>query len=199
MKSHELRPGPLRGVHCQGGGRTQRSAINARVERNTLSELALGRPVVVINSRRLFSQCILVTLRLNDPTSVYETYVTTEEWQHRSKGALADLVILCLADSQKQRAEQFELRRALRSLRAIDPEICAVVMAERESPDHIVEAFDLGARGYIPTSTPLEIAACALKLVRAGGIYVPASFVDALSGSRPPATSELFNGRSVSF
>lgn len=41
--------------------------------------------------------------------------------------------------------------------------------------DQIVDAIGRGARGYIPTSVPLEIVVEVIRLVRAGGVFVPAT------------------------
>jgi DNA-binding NarL/FixJ family response regulator len=49
------------------------------------------------------------------------------------------------------------------------------LMADSEDPSHIVGALERHVRGYIPTSLPLHVAVEAMRLVRAGGVYVPAS------------------------
>ena len=48
-----------------------------------------------------------------------------------------------------------------------------VVIADGEDPRHVLDALDGGAQGFISTSLPIAIAIEALRLVVAGGTYVP--------------------------
>jgi DNA-binding NarL/FixJ family response regulator len=54
-----------------------------------------------------------------------------------------------------------------------------IVVSDSDDVDHIVRTLKRGARGYIPSSLPFNIAVEAVRLVEAGGVFVPASsFVD---------------------
>jgi DNA-binding NarL/FixJ family response regulator len=59
--------------------------------------------------------------------------------------------------------------------------IPVIVVAESDDPADILAALECGARGYIPTSLKVRIAAEAIGLVIAGGTFVPACSVVALS------------------
>ena len=51
-----------------------------------------------------------------------------------------------------------------------------IILSPVDSPESVVEAFQSGARGYIPTTTtPVELAIEIIRLVRAGGTFVPPS------------------------
>jgi DNA-binding NarL/FixJ family response regulator len=51
-----------------------------------------------------------------------------------------------------------------------------IILSAVECPESIVEAFESGARGYIPmASTSVELAVEIIRLVRAGGTFVPPS------------------------
>jgi DNA-binding NarL/FixJ family response regulator len=50
-----------------------------------------------------------------------------------------------------------------------------IVMSNIEDIELIRQALEQGVRGYIPVSLPLEVAIEAIRLVEAGGVYVPAS------------------------
>ncbi len=52
-----------------------------------------------------------------------------------------------------------------------------MVLSNVEEPDAVLNALGSGAKGYIPTSAPLEVAIEAMRLVKAGGVYVPASIL----------------------
>ena len=49
-----------------------------------------------------------------------------------------------------------------------------IVLSDRDDVDDIMTALTCGVRGYIPTSVDPEVASAALKLVDAGGTFVPA-------------------------
>ena len=61
----------------------------------------------------------------------------------------------------------------LSELRERHPAISAVVLSARQDRDSVVKALDLGALGFIPKSGQREVMLSALKLVFAGGIYIP--------------------------
>lgn len=61
----------------------------------------------------------------------------------------------------------------LKNLLEIAP---VIILSAVDSPDSIIKAFENGVRGYIPTaSTSLELVIEIIRLVRAGGTFVPPS------------------------
>jgi len=50
-----------------------------------------------------------------------------------------------------------------------------IVLSNLEETDNVVDAMARGAKGYIPTSLSLKVVAEAIRLVHAGGTFVPAS------------------------
>jgi DNA-binding NarL/FixJ family response regulator len=48
------------------------------------------------------------------------------------------------------------------------------VLSDRDDVDEASRALTHGARGYIPTSVECEVAVAALRLIGAGGTFVPA-------------------------
>jgi DNA-binding NarL/FixJ family response regulator len=54
------------------------------------------------------------------------------------------------------------------------PEASTVVLSDRDDVHEARRALTHGARGYIPTSVECEVAVAALRLVGAGGTFVPA-------------------------
>jgi DNA-binding NarL/FixJ family response regulator len=61
----------------------------------------------------------------------------------------------------------------LSELRERRPAISVVVLSARQDRDSVVKALDLGALGFIPKSGQREVMLSALRLVFAGGIYIP--------------------------
>ena len=80
----------------------------------------------------------------------------------------------------------------LAKLDVFSPETPRVLFSDNEISEHIVEAFQRRARGYIPTTTPIRQVAEAIRFIIAGGTFVPPSI---LVNSRPgpiatPAVAE---------
>jgi DNA-binding NarL/FixJ family response regulator len=66
------------------------------------------------------------------------------------------------------------VQSALELLRMRFPEASTVVLADSDDVDEVNRALAYGVRGYIPTSVEWEVAVAALRLVSAGGTFVPA-------------------------
>ena len=49
-----------------------------------------------------------------------------------------------------------------------------VLLSDRDDVDDVLKALTYGVRGYIPTSVEAEVAFAALRLVNAGGTFIPA-------------------------
>lgn len=63
---------------------------------------------------------------------------------------------------------------AVRELRQAHPALVIVVASGQDDPATIRAVLTAGANGFVPKSEPPELLIQALKLVRAGGIYIPA-------------------------
>jgi DNA-binding NarL/FixJ family response regulator len=62
---------------------------------------------------------------------------------------------------------------ALGELRELYPAISVVMLSAFNDRDNVVRALDNGALGFIPKTDSREILLGALRLVLAGGIYIP--------------------------
>jgi DNA-binding NarL/FixJ family response regulator len=67
----------------------------------------------------------------------------------------------------------------LANLREGRPEISVVVLSAFQDRDTVRRALDLGALGFIPKNTERNVVLGALRLVLAGGIYIPVQALDA--------------------
>lgn len=74
---------------------------------------------------------------------------------------------------------------ALAELRELYPAVAVVVLSAIQDRTRVMKALDLGAVGYIPKSARREVMANALKLVFAGGVYVPPEVLARDELSRP--------------
>ncbi len=75
---------------------------------------------------------------------------------------------------------------ALRALRAHFEQPAIVVLSAEENPALIVQAIDEGAAGFIPKTSSHAVMMAALRLVLAGGTYLPPH---ALLGAASPTTT----------
>ena len=61
----------------------------------------------------------------------------------------------------------------VKTIRDTLPEVPVVVISASEDPADITRALDAGAMGFIPKSQPTAVLLNALRLVLAGGVYLP--------------------------
>lgn len=67
------------------------------------------------------------------------------------------------------------------------PGVPIVIFADGEEANQVAAAVRHGVRGYIPPSLSPQVVVEALRLVRAGGTFIPASVVAAAQPARPQA------------
>lgn len=153
------------------------SCANPILFTQKVGEAAHGNadPFVVIDRRPLIGQCFLASLRGAEPGLRFEGFLSMEAWQNAEAFSPASVVLLCLAGGNKPAVEQGQIAQELAALRARHPDVAVAVMSDCESVEQIVHVLKLGIRGYIPTSTSLEVAVQALELIKAGGIFMPAT------------------------
>jgi DNA-binding NarL/FixJ family response regulator len=77
---------------------------------------------------------------------------------------------LMLLDLQLGDANGFEL---LTEVRRTNPELSVVVLSSSDRASDVILAIDQGAMGFLPKRMTTEDLADALRLVMAGGIFVP--------------------------
>jgi DNA-binding NarL/FixJ family response regulator len=91
---------------------------------------------------------------------------------------------LMLLDLQLGDANGFDL---LNEVRRTDPELSVVVLSSSDRASDVIQAIDLGAMGFLPKRMTTEDLADALRLVMAGGIYVPTMTVNPVRDADEPA------------
>jgi DNA-binding NarL/FixJ family response regulator len=65
------------------------------------------------------------------------------------------------------------------------PDVPVAVLSDYEDSENIRQAFELGVRGYIPTSLASMVAIGAVHLVCVGGTFAPTAALLARGGERP--------------
>lgn len=80
-------------------------------------------------------------------------------------------------------------------VRSLFPQATVVILSGEQNPDLVRQAVELGASGFIPKSSTPQIMVQALRLVLAGGLYLPAHILNSvafasLSAPEPKSTLE---------
>lgn len=75
---------------------------------------------------------------------------------------------------------------AIRTLRERAPQVPLVVVSADEDPAHVAALLALGVSGYVPKSEPPAVIVSAVRLVLAGGTYVPPRLMGGPAGPPGP-------------
>jgi DNA-binding NarL/FixJ family response regulator len=81
-------------------------------------------------------------------------------------------------------------RTGLRQLRAAHPALPVVIVSAADDPAEMRRALDDGAAGFIPKASRSEELLAALRLVLAGGVYVPRAALSAAGADASSARRE---------
>lgn len=76
---------------------------------------------------------------------------------------------------------------ALAAMREAAAAASVVVLSSEDDPGTIRAAIDAGAAGFIPKSSTQDVLIAALRLVLAGGSYLPPHLLDGMPAGRVPA------------
>ncbi|WP_374674552.1 response regulator [Ideonella sp.] len=98
---------------------------------------------------------------------------------------------LMLLDLQLGDANGFDL---LTEVRQSDPDLSVVVLSSSDRASDVIRAIDLGAMGFLPKRMTTEELAEALRLVMAGGIFVPTMTVHAARTEEEVASRPATSG-----
>lgn len=154
------------------------------MERHTYRDYSVSRdeltesdPVVIFDKRALERECLARGLTGHKPNMNVVAVGSVEEWRaiHGSSEASAILLILGVrkVTDAGVAAEITEL------VAEFDP-VPIIIVSDSGEIAQVLSALECGARGFIPTNVGVKVAAEAIALARAGGIFIPAQSVLAL-------------------
>jgi DNA-binding NarL/FixJ family response regulator len=126
--------------------------------------------IVVIESRALVREC-LTDCFIAAFGPVVKSYSSVQDWITVVKPA--PWIVVLSTGGREQDADEVQV--GLELLSRLDAPLTLILLADAEEPHRILRALQQGVRGYIPTSSSLMIAIEAVRLVRAGGVYIPAN------------------------
>ncbi len=147
---------------------------------------------VIIDCRQLVRECLVRGFHDLCTRGIVENFASVKEWlEHRPVADKDTLVLLSTGGSSPAMLKEDWSR----IVAEVGHSVPLVLLAEEEEAPYVVDAIKDGVRGYIPTSLPLSVAIEAIELVRAGGIFIPATSF--LPNSSVASSADGTAGRAV--
>jgi DNA-binding NarL/FixJ family response regulator len=130
------------------------------------------RSLIVVDRRTVICQCLCLWICTLGPEFHPISLTNIEDARHSDRASRASAVVFCTGAMAPN--DDVWLREQVAWTRNNLPEAPLVLFTE-SSDERLVDATvrQLQLSGYIPTSSSLELAATALRLIVAGGRYVP--------------------------
>ena len=138
--------------------------------------------VLVVDDHALFREGLKFLLRELDASLVVDEAGDCAAALERVSAGRYDLVLLDLNLPGLRGMD------ALAALRSAVPGAPTVVLSGEDDPELVRNAIKAGAMGFIPKSSTREVLIQALRLVFAGGVYLPPAALDTHTAAAPLAT-----------
>ena len=148
----------------------------------------VAKRIVVIDERAFRRECVVRMLREVSPEYSFAALEHPRDLSSEPAllegGTGVDVLIL---DIGWTRLPDERVAADVRFLQECFNGVPIIFLSDREDSVQVAEALSCGVRGFIPTSLAAGVVAEAVRLVGAGGTFVPVSaLVHALSGRHDP-------------
>lgn len=146
---------------------------------------AVKKPgIVVIHQRAFFRDCFVRCLEVSYRSHGIFAFTNIFEWRNSTEqNALNPAVIVFFVDGGSSSVADLQF------LESSAADIPVIIMSDIDDTNYVMHALKNGARGYIPTSLPFNVAVEAVRLVEAGGTFVPVCSLE-LDRNKQSATSK---------
>ena len=150
--------------------------------------------IIIIDERALVRDCLVYCLQAKYVSHAVFAFATLSEWMKVENDFPApSVILLCVQTRQKKSLNDSDDVEVLARVAVSAP---LIIVSDVEDGSRIMRAIESGARGYIPTSMTLGIAVEAVRLVEAGGTFVPISVMSSFQNSGN-GESQLFTARQI--
>ena len=122
---------------------------------------------LIVEDHPLYIESLRSVLEASDSSDELVAVTSCEEALELDEGAAFDLALFDFYLTGMSGIE------ALTALKRHFPDARIVMMSSDPHPQIILEAIEHGASGFIPKIEEKDVFIAALKLVRAGGVYLP--------------------------
>ncbi len=129
--------------------------------------------VVLVHPRSLFGDCLVAGLQSVDKATRFRRYPSVADWRAGDYQSTS-LVVVCLQPFGGG-AVPFDLDESIAFLKACDPSPAFAIISDDGGVGQVLKYLETGARGYIPTGLSLRVAVQAMRLINAGGVFIPAA------------------------
>lgn len=136
------------------------------------------RIVIYIDKRALIRECLGGSLSRAFGREVVLPFATIAECC--TAGLQPEAVSVVLYGLDRAPGEHAELDLDLAQLRKAFPASPVMLLSDFDTEVHVLTAIKTGARGFISTNSPLDVAVGAAQVVAAGGSFIPESCLAAL-------------------
>jgi DNA-binding NarL/FixJ family response regulator len=130
--------------------------------------------LLLIDPRALDRECLSRSLREYQPSLNIVAANSLEDWLSQNIQHEPSAILLMIGGKKIGDNDVGQMITRLIERFKSSP---VVVGAESDELSQVLKALEYGARGYIPTAVSISVAAEAIGLAQAGGIFVPASSV----------------------
>jgi DNA-binding NarL/FixJ family response regulator len=131
--------------------------------------------VVFIDRQPMTRECIGETLATSLPEWLVQPISGPADLEGQQNPVRTSLVIF---NAHHLEMASAEVARDLKEIEALAPGRPIVIMSDRAEASEVTLAFELGARGYVSADMTIADAIGAVRLVAAGGTYVPTVVLD---------------------
>jgi DNA-binding NarL/FixJ family response regulator len=140
------------------------------------------RPLVLIDPAPLTRQALEEMFAKGLPEFVI---VAASGWDEllQIPGGPPTSPALVLIDTKSAKVADDWIQSTLDLVRRHLRDVPVVLLSDLDSADEVVSALSWGVRGYVTTSIEAEVAFAALRLVDAGGTFIPAHGFSAATGN----------------
>ncbi len=155
------------------------------------SQFSSCAKIVLIEQRALLRDSF-VRRFASEPDLDVEAVPNIDDLRRVAESREFDLVVVSVAEHEHGET----LRVTLQAIDHLGSGVPCVVLSrsDTEDPQHVVDALEAGAKGYITMSMPFSVVRAALRLVAAGGTFAP---VRCLMGTaRPREASDVSKEKS---
>jgi len=132
-----------------------------------------ARPLVLIDPAPLTRQALSEMLTRGLPDFVIVAAPTGDELTHTIGQQPAPPALIIVYIKNAELTERW-VQTTLEQLRFHLADVRVVLLSDRDTADQVINALASGVRGFITTSMQAEVAFAALRLVCAGGTFIPA-------------------------
>jgi DNA-binding NarL/FixJ family response regulator len=131
----------------------------------------LPKKIIIIESRGLVRDSLVRTIQATNEMNVVGVTSVEEALEEFGKDEVA-LILLCVPGPLKIVHQGNDISRLI-----TETGVPVTVLGDGENFGEILQMFDLGAVGYISTDLSAEVVVESLRLMLAGGKFIPASIL----------------------